>query len=430
VRNVVRVHGEQLGLALASDHADAADWELEGLGGGLYCTGRGAMTGRPGDLLVADDLLRDQAEANSETVLSGIHEWWATVPVTRLAPGAPAVANATRWVEDDIPGRLAGEGWPAVNIPAQADGQTPDALGRPAGEWLVSARGRTAGDWEAKRKAVGERTWASLYQGRPAPLEGGIFKTAWFDMWRTDTVPPGCEAPTVVVDPADNEGSGDEAGIVVATRHPGTGYVYLLDDLSAHLTVAQWARRALLACARAGAPVLAYERSLSQLPKRVREAWTLLHRQASALQRSEGDQERAAVRLTAPDDGQDARAVLAGQLAEIVDDVAAVLALGPVGPRLREIVAKGSKTTRMQLVSPLFETGRVRMVGRHPQIEHQLATFQVGMDSPDRADAAVHAAALLAGVSGVASLGRASERVPTRSVGSRASSRITRSTRR
>ena len=397
VRSYVETHLDRYGLRLAKDHADASDWQLDGHRGGMVTVGvGGSLTGRPADLLIVDDPLRNQQDADSETVRENLHDWWSSVARTRLAPGAPVIVVQTRWVEDDLAGRRAAEGWPVVNIPALADGHTDDALGRPAGTWLESARGRTVADWEQTRKDVGERTFAALYQGRPAPLEGGIFQRAWFDTWRIepDEVPEGCTR-TIVVDPADNPGDGDEAGILLVANHPGTGKTYVLDDLSAPMTVARWARVALLACVRHDAPTLAYEQSLSQLPARIRDAWKALHQQATALAEAEGDPDRALALLARPVDGDDARALLVEALAELTAyDAAEILRLGSVGPRLRKIVAKGTKQDRMLWAAPKVETGRVVLAGRFPALEHQCATWQPGQDSPDRADCLVHAAAL------------------------------------
>jgi hypothetical protein len=434
VRSLVESHGPTLGLTVDRSHADASDWQLAGHDGGLRAVGvGGGLTGQPTDLLIVDDPIKDQQAADSPTIRENLHEWWSSVALTRLAPGAPIIVVQTRWHEDDLAGRMIGEGWPVLNIPAVADGKTPDALDRPSGEWLESARRRTVADWEAKRKAVGERTWAALYQGRPAPLEGGVFKAAWFDLWRVNEVPPGCSPPVVVVDPADNPGSGDEAGIVVGCAHPGSGKGYLLDDLSAPMTVGVWARLALLTCVRRQAPTLAFEKSLSQLQTRIREAWQRLHQQATALHKAGGDVDGAVARLSRADDSPEVLERVRREVTEIVADVDGILGFGPVGPRLKPLVAKGAKSARMLLVAPAFETGRVVMVGRHAALEHQAATWQEGQDSPDRVDAMVHLAALLTGISGVASLGRADDRVPTRSTSrsSRTSSaRIGRSVRR
>jgi hypothetical protein len=426
---------DRLGIAVAADHAAAADWSLRGHEGGLYCVGvGGGLTGRPIDgVLFVDDPVKGRAEASSPTFQVRSQEWWQAVSETRLAPTASVVIVMTRWDENDLVGWLlnsdtAGE-WTVLNIPALADGQTADALNRPVGEWMVSARGRTVEQWERIRQRVGEFTFAALYQGRPAPVAGGIFKTDWFAMWRASEAPPGCLPPTVVVDPADNEGDGDEAGIIVATSHPSSGKVYLLDDLSARMTVARWARVALLTCARKQAPTLAYERSLSQLPRRIREAWQRLYQQATALRRAQGDLTAALARLTRPDDSAEVVEQIAVELTEIVDDVEGILAIPASGPRLKPIVARGSKELRMQLAAPMFEMGQAVFVGHLAQVEHQLATWQPGKASPDRSDATVHAVTLLGGAP-APTLERAEQRVPTRSVNRSARSRITRSTRR
>lgn len=433
VRQMIESHGtgavdessgqpepDRLGLAIAPDQGAAGGWRLRGHEGGTIARGVGSgMTGRPVDLLAVDDPIKDARDADSATIRGRLHDWWTSVSETRLSPTASVVVVATRWHEQDLSGWLidndtTGE-WRVVNIPALSDGQTLDALGRPPGEWMVSARGRTVEQWEAIRRRVGERTFSALYQGRPAPLAGGVFQSSWFDTWRVDTVPVGCLPPTVVVDPADNEGDGDEAGIILATTHPESGKVYMLDDLSAPMTVARWARVALLTCARREAPTLAYEKSLSQLPKRIREAWTILRQQAVALRKAKGDPVAALARLSRTDDSTEAREQIAAQLAEIAADVDAVLAIPDAGPRLRPIVARGSKQLRMQLAAPMFETGRAVVVGRLPALEHQLSTWSPGQDSPDRADAATHA--VLTAQTVATSVSRSTGRVPTSSTG-------------
>lgn len=183
---------DRLGISIATDHAAAADWSLRGHEGGLYCVGvGGGLTGRPIDgVLFVDDPVKGRAEADSATFQLRTQEWWQAVSETRLVPETSVVIVMTRWSELDLAGwLLAGntaDEWRVVNIPALADGRTPDALGRPPGEWMISARGRTVADWETKRRQVGERTFAALYQGMPAPVEGGILKRAW---WRYDDTP-------------------------------------------------------------------------------------------------------------------------------------------------------------------------------------------------------------------------------------------------
>ena len=91
------------------------------------------------------------------------------------------VSHNTRWHERDLAGRLLaaedGHLWRVINIPAIAENGDP--LGRQPGEPLQSARGHR--DWAAIKRRVGSRGWNALYQGRPAPAEGGMIKRDW---WR------------------------------------------------------------------------------------------------------------------------------------------------------------------------------------------------------------------------------------------------------
>jgi predicted phage terminase large subunit-like protein len=184
IRNIIRSNPD-LGLQLAADNGSASEWQLAGHEGGLVSVGIGAgLTGRPADLMVIDDPIKDRREADSETYRQAVWDWWTDVASTRLAPGAPVVLILTRWHEDDLAGRLLaaedGHLWKVLRIPAQADhdlekGET-DPLGREVGEFLESARGRTPEQWEAIKTRVGSRTWNALYQGRPTSAEGTIFK--------------------------------------------------------------------------------------------------------------------------------------------------------------------------------------------------------------------------------------------------------------
>lgn len=104
------------------------------------------------------------------------------------------VSHNTRWHESDLAGYLQsapdGRLWRTVNVPAQADHDPnkaeTDPLGREPGAFMRSARRRTLAQWEAIKIRVGSRTWNALYQGRPSPAEGGIFKR---DSWKTYDVP-------------------------------------------------------------------------------------------------------------------------------------------------------------------------------------------------------------------------------------------------
>ncbi|HZV25092.1 MAG TPA: phage terminase large subunit [Acidothermaceae bacterium] len=191
-----------LKLRIARDNGSARRWQLDGRRGGITCVGIGSgLTGRPLDALIIDDPFADREQAASAYYRNRVWDWWQAVGSTRLAPGAPVIVILTRWHQDDIVGRLLaaedGKRWRVINIPALADhdpakGQS-DALGREPGQWLQSARGRTVAEWEAIRIQVGSRVFAALYQGRPSPDTGNVWKRGW---WRRYSVPVWSQHPT------------------------------------------------------------------------------------------------------------------------------------------------------------------------------------------------------------------------------------------
>lgn len=189
-RNTLREWGPPLwGVTLSTDSGAVGRWGVAGHRGGLVAAGVGGpVTGRGAHVAVIDDPFKNFDEASSEVIRARVWEWYRTTLYTRLAPGGAIVLVMTRWHEDDLAGRLllemeaGGERWEVVNLPAVAE--EGDAIGRPLGAPLWPARGFDAAWAEQTMRAVGSRNWASLYQQRPSPAEGGIFKRAWWRFYK------------------------------------------------------------------------------------------------------------------------------------------------------------------------------------------------------------------------------------------------------
>ncbi|MEB3090059.1 hypothetical protein, partial [Parvimonas sp. M20] len=64
------------------------------------------ITGRGADVLIIDDYIKEPKEATSATYLEDLWTWYRTVARTRLEPGAVVIILATRWVSNDIHGRI------------------------------------------------------------------------------------------------------------------------------------------------------------------------------------------------------------------------------------------------------------------------------------------------------------------------------------
>jgi predicted phage terminase large subunit-like protein len=125
--------------------------------------------------VLIDDPVKSHVEADSATLRESLWDWFQSDLITRLRPGGRIVLVMTRWHEDDLAGRLlaADDGWRTLRLPALAEHDDP--LGRALGEALWP-------EWEGaealarKRRAVGERMWAALFQQRPRPDAETLFK--------------------------------------------------------------------------------------------------------------------------------------------------------------------------------------------------------------------------------------------------------------
>lgn len=172
------------------------NWETEEGGGCISAGVGGGITGFGADLFIIDDYLKGSEEAESQRIRDKIWEWWRSVALTRLHPGAVVVVIATRWNNDDLIGRLKKqraeepEEFPfeveEINFPALTDRDHKDEiLGREEGEALWPSR-YSVGQLKNVRKSVGEYHWNALFQGNPTPRSGSLFKRENFRYYERD----------------------------------------------------------------------------------------------------------------------------------------------------------------------------------------------------------------------------------------------------
>jgi predicted phage terminase large subunit-like protein len=214
VRDDLSGHPELM-LEVSRSTRGKGEWSISGYDGGVIARGiGGGLTGRPIDVLVIDDPLKDRKEAGSEVYRKRAWDWWTEVGSARLGPAGVVIVVMTRWHEDDLAGHLMAEdgvngtspddplAWKLINIPARAeheDGNDKckcggsgggcagrEILGREPGAYMISARGRSQAEWINRERTAGPYAWAALYQGHPSPADGGILKRDWFHIY-TDT---------------------------------------------------------------------------------------------------------------------------------------------------------------------------------------------------------------------------------------------------
>jgi predicted phage terminase large subunit-like protein len=176
VRGLITEHSHHLGMKLLADNRSARRWRLSS-GGQYFATGmHGPTAGRRADLIVIDDPVKSQAEADSAAARNAAWNWYRFDLITRLTPGGRIVLIMTRWHEDDLGGRLIAQNEPAwriLRLPALAE--LNDPLQRLPGAPLWPER-EDADALMRKRDAIGERAWSALFQQTPRPREGSLFK--------------------------------------------------------------------------------------------------------------------------------------------------------------------------------------------------------------------------------------------------------------
>lgn len=388
-RNLVRDHGtgatdpltgaplpDRLGLSLADDKSAAGNWKVAGHSGGCYAVGvGGSLTGQPAEVLIIDDAHKGMAEADSQSEREKVLTWWDSVAQTRLAAGAPVIIIQTRWHEDDLVGHVTKQDpgrWRVVNIPAVSEKGIPDALGREPGVAMDSARGRTAEDFAQTRAAVGERVWSALYQGQPTPSGGGLFSAVDFNRHRVPEIPAPVAARLVSVDPAET-GKRDEAG-VLGLSVTADSRVWITDDVSGRMQSDEWARAAVLLALRNQATEIVVEAyTTGQTYQRVvQAAWRRVRDEARLLRKANGSIEAATVAYAMSEDRP------ADPMQALLDVQALAVPDQTDPPFLIKLWrGKGDKVARASGTRQAASTGRLRMVGAHPELEAQ-ACFPAG----------------------------------------------------
>lgn len=165
-------------VRLSETNAANKDWGIEEMSGGMLSTGiGGSITGHGADLMIIDDPIKNMKEAGSQLIRDNVWDEWEATLSTRLHNGASVIVIMTRWHEDDLIGRLLSRSpynWVRLRLPALAEEDDP--MGRKEGEALCPELGFDEKWAEEKIQTVGSRTWNALYQQRPSPAGGAIFK--------------------------------------------------------------------------------------------------------------------------------------------------------------------------------------------------------------------------------------------------------------
>lgn len=175
------------GCELTAESQAAQEFALTNGSEYMACGILGGVTGNRANGIIIDDPIKGREQANSETIRSKTWDAYEDDLKTRLIPGGWIVLIQTRWHEDDLAGRILPDNWNGESGPILCkDGNVwevlclqakcevgNDPLGRKPGEYLWP-------EWFTRKHWAqfeqNQRTWAALYQQRPTPLEGDLFK--------------------------------------------------------------------------------------------------------------------------------------------------------------------------------------------------------------------------------------------------------------
>lgn len=193
-RDTLLEFGSSFGVQIKRDIRSRGWWETEGHDGSMRSFGMdgGGITGRGFDVLILDDLIKNAAEAESETHRKTQVEFLRGTAMQRLEPGGLLIVMMARWHEDDLIGfvhrEMPGQ-FKRLRLPAIAEEPTeefpePDAMGRKPGEALWPQR-FPLGVLARRRKRAGEYYFNANYQQRPSPPQGSVFQRTWWKRWLT-----------------------------------------------------------------------------------------------------------------------------------------------------------------------------------------------------------------------------------------------------
>ncbi len=186
VRDLIENNQNELRVRLRPD-AKRVNNILTTEGGGLKAVGlRGSITGRGADVFVLDDYIKEPKEAMSPTYLEDLWTWYRTVARTRLEPGAVVIILATRWVANDLHGKImkrqketGRDFFEYVELPAIAHEGEPDPIGRAPGEVLFPERYNKEAIYDI-RTELGSRWFTAMFQQRPEDDESRVLNPDWF----------------------------------------------------------------------------------------------------------------------------------------------------------------------------------------------------------------------------------------------------------
>ena len=171
----------------------AGEFELSNGKGRMISRGiMSGITGNPANLIIIDDPVKNQQEADSPAYRNRVWSEWQASLKSRLAAKGKVVVIMTPWTDDDLAARIlrSEKNVQLLRLPVEAEENDP--LGREVGQALCPELGKDD-LWLKDFKASyisdaqgGQRAWTALYQCSPRQEEGNIVQRNWFKYYDPD----------------------------------------------------------------------------------------------------------------------------------------------------------------------------------------------------------------------------------------------------
>ncbi|MCX5967425.1 MAG: terminase [Cyanobacteria bacterium] len=397
------------GHALSKDSAAVGNWLTPQRGGCIAAGVRGPFTGKGYNLGIIDDPYKGPEDAKSALQRERLIDWLKSVWFTRAEPGqssdghwlpAAQVVVQTRWDHQDMTAWLLEqeaeehpEHWTVLNLPAIAE---PISIAMP-----IPPTCRRVPDWRQPGEALcpervplavlqrirtrlGSYWWNALYQQRPSPAEGLLFRKDWIQAPLPVALgQPRRYAPLVLScdlsfkDGKDNDACGFALlGLLEPQRH------LAVDARRQGLALAANAARAI----RTGLQTV--ERATDH-GAHAPDPWAELQIEALWAHRQQLDLPGVIKFLLASlnsleRQGLRPHAVL---IEDAANGPAVCQLLRRQVPGLIAITPKGSKASRAHAVAPLVEAGQVRFARKADSLVEELLAFSPRGGIDDQVDA-------------------------------------------
>lgn len=247
-RSHIKNYGWMYDVKLSPSSRSVDGFLLDNNIGRFICRGMLAgITGNAADLIIIDDPIKNDTEAQSKTTRDKIWSEYQRSVKTRLAAGGKVIVIMTPWHEDDLAGRIlkTERHLRVLRFPCESEGEG-DLLGRPQGaalcpeigkddKWLADFKDSFLRGDEMVDGMAGTRAWESMFQCRPTSEEGNILKREW---WQWYTILPKMEKLIMSVDCAFKGADNSDYVAIEVWGKRGADF-YLIDIIKDHLDFPQ-----------------------------------------------------------------------------------------------------------------------------------------------------------------------------------------------